>query len=101
MTTTPTTPPTTPARTTWGRGLFRIWTAGALLWIAVATATHWRQLACKWLPADSDGWQSYSCNPFDRFDAALDTIGPILGAPVGALVVGGLVYWAAKGFRRG
>jgi hypothetical protein len=86
----------------WGRGIFRLWTAAAVLWITVAIAVHWRELACKWLPAgDGSEWERSTCNPFVTFDAAsMDTLGRTIGVPLVALVVGGLIYWIAKGFRR-
>jgi len=78
----------------WGRGLLRLGVAGAMLWVAVGLAIQWRQFACKWLPAaeGSDGRQSYSCSPFDRFAPPIDTLGIVLGPPVVVLLVGGLLY---------
>jgi hypothetical protein len=85
----------------WARGLFRTWSVASLLWLAIWTVLEWRWLSCK-VPAIARAgpWESYRCNPFDEFDPWEDFLLPALLPPLILLVVGGLLLWAVRGFRR-
>jgi hypothetical protein len=92
----------------WKRGLFRVWAAASLLWVALWTVLNWSgvatslfDLSCLVSGGSSGPWCEY------RLIEAIAVYGledrrfwiGLLTPPVAALLLGYTLLWIGRGFR--
>jgi hypothetical protein len=92
----------------WKRGLFRVWAAASLLWVALWTVLNWSgvaaslsDLACLVSGGSSGPWCEY------RLLGAISVHGledryfwiGLIAPPMTALLTGYTLLWIGRGFR--
>jgi hypothetical protein len=92
----------------WKRGLFRIWAAASLLWIALWTALSWAgvaaslsDLSCFFSGGSSGPWCKYHFTSAIAADGLEDRhfwIG-LMAPPMAVLLLGYTLLWIGRGFR--
>jgi hypothetical protein len=88
----------------WSRGLFRLWLAASLLWMALWIALDWRALAtdfsCRF--GSNGPWCEYPSKDFYLEGGLQDPSvwEALLIPPIATLLLGLVMGWVIKGFRR-
>jgi hypothetical protein len=80
----------------WRGGLFRLWLAASVIWIAYIF--WWREICLVPAFLGGGGW---GCDDktVDPAGENLKSLALILGAPAAILVVGRAIFWIGNGFR--
>jgi hypothetical protein len=92
----------------WKRGLFRVWAASSLLWVALWAAMNWAgvvaslsDLSCLVSGGSSGPWCEYRL----RGDIAVNGLEDrhfwigLVTPPIAALLLGYTLLWIGRGFR--
>jgi hypothetical protein len=80
----------------WGKGFFRLWIVGSILWATWATLDIWKNIERNRRARIDYNLPDVPFNAQDAIFLALYVFLPI----VGVYIVGRIIGWIAKGFTR-
>ena len=96
----------------WRRGLFRLWLVLSLCWIVLVGVHNWNDLSSREMTSDLTKWSNEALEKASRGEALsvsdyppdwprrLAAGGYIIGPPFAALLLGYVLIWVGRGFRR-